>query len=136
MAVTVPQAIAYRRHPHNGDAIVMEKIKGASLSQILEFPERYQHLWPVVDFLDREQLVLELRSCIETLHHAGMTHSDLYKRNLMIGENGRLYVIDFGRAKHVNAVEDEEDRRKSDLNNVKNTLGDFFSQFDALTKTN
>lgn len=38
-----------------------------------------------------------LRPYLEALHQAGIYHRDLNVRNLMLGEDGNIYVIDFGK---------------------------------------
>jgi 3-deoxy-D-manno-octulosonic acid kinase len=38
--------------------------------------------------------------CIRRFHDAGVRHADLNARNILIGERGRVYLVDFDRAKY------------------------------------
>jgi tRNA A-37 threonylcarbamoyl transferase component Bud32 len=112
----------------------MEKIQGASLSQILESPEKYPDLVSLAAGLNRAQLTETLIAFVDELHNAGVVHCDLYKRNLMLDENGALVVIDYGKGKRLDFPQAREDERKSDLYNAKQSLTDFFIKLDSLTK--
>lgn len=131
--VKTPQPIFLRMHPSEGHSYGMEKIKGASLSQILETPEKYAELIEVAHGVDRHDFETGLQTFIERMHKAGVTHGDMFKRNLMIDRDGRLYVIDFGKAKTIDFENGEDERRQSDLRTAQHSLKDFFSKLDELT---
>ncbi len=132
-AVRVPYPVFLRVHPQEGHSYGMEKISGASLSQILELSDTYPDLITIAQGLNRQTVEDNLLSFITAMHEAGLTHCDLYKRNIMMDHEGRFFVIDFGKAKKIDFPGDREEERKSDLYNAKQTIRDFFSQIDDLT---
>ena len=132
-AITTPHPIFLRIHPKEGHSYGMEKIHGASLSQITERPEQYPELIEQAKNVDRKQVEADLLSFVEEMHTAGIVHCDLFSRNLMINVSGRFYVIDFGKAKTIGVSGDMEDERKKDLYTAKQALVEFFSKVDLLT---
>jgi serine/threonine protein kinase/tetratricopeptide (TPR) repeat protein len=73
--------------------IVMELIRGRTLAQLL--PEGGMPLEAIF------QVVLPLIHAINAAHERGVVHRDLKPSNIMVGENGRVKVLDFGLAKVV-----------------------------------
>lgn len=131
--VKTPYPIFSRIHATEGHSYGMEKIHGASLSQILEFPEKYPELVVAALKLDPEQLNSTLLAFVDQLHTIGVVHCDLYKRNIMLTENGELCVIDYGKAKRLEFPGAREEEKKSDLYNAKQSLANFFAQLKELT---
>lgn len=131
--VRAPHPKFLRIHPKEGHAYGMEKIHGASLSQILETPDKYPELITLAKAVDRTAVQADLQSFVSQMHEGGVTHCDLYKRNIMLDRDGRLCVIDFGKAKVIDYKGDREDERKSDIYNAQQSLRDFFVQLDGLT---
>jgi serine/threonine protein kinase len=75
---------------HRGSAcLVMDYHPGVSLAELL----RDRHRLPpsVVAALGRQ-----LSAALEAVHEAGVVHCDVKPANLMIADNGRLVLIDFG----------------------------------------
>jgi serine/threonine protein kinase len=75
---------------HRGSAcLVMDYHPGVSLAELL----RDRHPLPpsVVAVLG-----LQLSAALEAVHAAGVVHCDVKPANLMIADNGRLVLIDFG----------------------------------------
>jgi len=132
-AVKTPYPIFSRIHATEGHSYGMEKIHGASLSQLLETPEKYPELLALAAEADREQLTQTLLAFVEEMHEIGVVHCDLYKRNLMLDREGNLVVIDYGKGKKLAFKEEREDERKSDIYNAKHSLQDFFTKLDTLT---
>jgi len=96
------QAIAALNHPnivtiysveHVGDVLflTMELVDGKPLSQLI--PAAGLPLERVL------QLAVPLADAISAAHQRGITHRDLKPANIMIGDDGRLKVLDFGLAK-------------------------------------
>jgi tRNA A-37 threonylcarbamoyl transferase component Bud32 len=134
--VKVPHPIFLRIHAKEGHSYGMEKIHGQSLSRILEAPDENVELIAIAAKVDRTALLNELLAFVSAMHESGVTHCDLYKRNIMLDKDGHLCVIDFGKAKLIEYKGDREDRCKSDVLNAQQSLRDFFAQIDALTNTN
>lgn len=133
-SVRVPTPYFLRIHAKDGHAFGMEKIHGASLSQLLDSPDQYPELIAMALSLDSASLEKEILTFISLMHKAGVTHCDMYKRNIMLDETGQLRVIDFGKAKIIDFEGDREDERKSDLFNARQSLQDFFNKIRLLTK--
>lgn len=131
--VKAPYPLFLRINAKEGHSYGMEKIQGASLSQILENPEKYPALVTQVANADRAVMQEDLLDFVAHMHNCGIVHCDLYKRNLMFDEQGRLFVIDFGKAKKEVFADERTDERKSDMYNARQSLNDFFAQLDALT---
>jgi tRNA A-37 threonylcarbamoyl transferase component Bud32 len=130
--VRTPHPIFLRIHPNEGHSYGMEKIRGGSLSQILESPQKYQELVALAKSVDRTQAEHDLMAFVEEMHEAGVIHGDLYTRNIMFDESGRLFVIDFGKAKIIDFEGGRPDERKHDLYVAQQSIRSFFSQLDSI----
>ncbi len=71
--------------------LTMERVEGRGLDELL--PE---HGMPVSQLL---RIGIALSSALAAAHEKGITHRDLKPANLMLTEDGRLKVLDFGLAK-------------------------------------
>ena len=130
--VRVPYPIFLRIHSSEGHSYGMEKIRGASLSQILENPAKYPKLVALAKGMDRSQIEENLNSFIIQMHDSGLVHGDLYARNLMFDEEGRLFVIDLGKAQVIDFPGGKEDERKRDLYTGRHSLIDFFTRLNQI----
>jgi len=70
--------------------LTMELIRGQTLNQLI--PSRG---FPVNEFLE---LALPLLEAIQAAHEQGLTHRDLKPNNVMVGDDGRVKILDFGLA--------------------------------------
>ncbi len=131
-AVGLPHPMFLRIHVKEGHSYGMEKINGASLSQLADTPEKYPEVIAVAKKVDRVKMKADLKAFLDCMHEGGVTHGDLYMRNLMIDMAGRLYVIDFGKAKIMDFKGDREDARKSDIYTAGIALQEFFNELDKL----
>ena len=71
--------------------LTMEMVHGKSLSELI--PEGGLTLTRFFDF------ATPLADAVSTAHQNGVTHRDLKPDNIMMGDDGRLRVLDFGLAK-------------------------------------
>ncbi len=71
--------------------ITMQRVKGRTLGELI--PEGGM---PVDRFLE---IARPLTDALCAAHGAGITHRDLKPGNIMVGEDGRVRVLDFGLAK-------------------------------------
>jgi non-specific serine/threonine protein kinase len=78
------------------DFIVMEYVSGQPMN---EYCQSRQHSVP--ELLD---LAIQLAEGIERAHAAGVIHRDLKPANILVDENGRARILDFGLAKIEGAV--------------------------------
>ena len=69
----------------------MQLVRGKTLDQLIP-PTGLE----LEAFLD---LAIPLTDAVGAAHHSGITHRDLKPINIMVGEDGRLRVLDFGLAK-------------------------------------
>lgn len=70
----------------------MDLIEGRSLREILDSGERFQEE-KILDW------ALSLKSALEHCHKRGVFHRDISPHNLILGESGQIYLIDFGVSK-------------------------------------
>jgi len=132
-SVRSPLPYFIRIHPSEGHSFGMEKIHGKSLSQILERPAENNELIELFKKADRAQIKVQLLEYIKALHeNFKITHGDLFLRNIMMDTEGKLYVIDFGKAKIEQVGEDHEARRRTDVATITSEIGLFFESLDKI----
>ena len=96
------QAVAALNHPnivtiHSVEEvdgqhfITMELVKGKSLSELIP-----RDGYSVDRFLP---IAIPLSDAVAVAHEHGVTHRDLKPENVMVGDDGRLRILDFGLAK-------------------------------------
>ncbi len=96
------KAIAALDHPHivtihsveeaeGVHFITMGLVRGKSLAELIP-----RNGLPLPNFFD---MAIALADAISAAHQRGITHRDLKPDNVMIGDDGRLKVLDFGLAK-------------------------------------
>ena len=132
--VRAPSGYFLRIHPRDGHSFGMEKVQGKTLSQITEKPGEYAELVAVAKGLDVDSVVADLRAFVERMHkEGGITHNDLFDRNLMLDRDGTVFVIDFGKAAQYESnapMRDIEEQR--DLAVAENSVRSFFAKIDNL----
>lgn len=131
--IRTPHPYFLRIHPSEGHSYGMERIMGENLSRILECPKKNLELIKLAKTLDRVAVEQNLLLYITQMHEQfGITHNDLFRRNIMLSEDGLFYIIDFGKAKHEQVGEDHEQFRKSDLALISSEIKKFFRDIDNL----
>lgn len=83
--------------------IAMELVHGQSLGDWAEEPRSWRRV---------TQAYLQAAEGLAAAHHKGLVHRDFKPDNCMIGEDGRVRVLDFGLARGVGS--ESEDRRPTD----------------------
>lgn len=53
---------------------------------------------------DLAPVLAQLRACVAWLHAHGIVHGDLKPAHVIVGEDGRLTLVDFGHARESHAV--------------------------------
>jgi Tol biopolymer transport system component/tRNA A-37 threonylcarbamoyl transferase component Bud32 len=82
-----------------GDVIVMELIPGRSLDELI--PRKGMPLGEAL------KLAIQMAGALEAAHDAGIVHRDFKPGNVMVGDDGRVRILDFGLAK-VSPIAGEE----------------------------
>lgn len=111
----------------------MERIRGNTLVQILEKPSENKDLIKLAKTLDRKMALENIVNFVEAMHDkCKITHNDLEIINIMLGYDGNLYIIDFGKSKFEEIGEDHELYRDADIKTVKSAIQEFFDRIDNI----
>jgi serine/threonine-protein kinase len=96
--LTHPSIVAiYDTHSSDGEeAIVMELVRGTSLRQHLD---EHGRLGPD----EAVNITVRVAEALETAHRAGLVHRDIKPANILLCEDERVMVADFGIAKLTDA---------------------------------
>jgi 3-deoxy-D-manno-octulosonic acid kinase len=89
LPVPVPIAASYRRGILTySAALITERLPGAhTLSETLAAGDMNDACWAAIG------------RCLRRFHDAGVQHADLNAHNIMLGENGEAWVLDFDRGR-------------------------------------
>jgi serine/threonine protein kinase len=94
--ISVPKqfvSIDYEDGETRGSILIMEGIKGISIQEALDHPEKLPRTF------DKESFCESLRDFVEKMNAAGIFHRDLHTENIMVDlETGKPWIIDFGLA--------------------------------------
>lgn len=111
----------------------MERIMGNTLIQIMEKPEENAELVKLARTLNRKTVLNNLVCYVKEMHDKfKITHGDLEVINIMLGNDGDFYVIDFGKSKYEEIGEDHELYRDNDMKTLKSAIEEFFAKIDRL----
>jgi serine/threonine-protein kinase len=80
-----------------GAFLVMELVRGRSLRAVLASSD-------VLSIADRVQVIIDAARALHFAHQAGIVHRDVKPDNIMIRDDGRVVVVDFGVAKPVSSA--------------------------------
>ncbi|MBA3393605.1 MAG: serine/threonine protein kinase [Deltaproteobacteria bacterium] len=97
------------RDPEGLPFFVMKKLSGTTLAKILERPGGDRGSFPLQRVL---RAFAEVCLAIEFAHVRGIVHRDLKPDNIMLGDFGEVYVLDWGVAK---VIGDEDDSDFADV---------------------
>lgn len=86
-------AMDVQGRPH----IVLKRIGGTEWSALLSSPEEVRERFGVTDVLEWHlQILTQLCNAVHFAHSLGIVHRDLKPDNVMIGEFGEVYLLDWG----------------------------------------
>lgn len=129
-------AVYFYHKSEFGECYGMERIHGLSLSAILENPEKFSKLTELKS-IPADTVLNNLLEFVRKMHVRGFVHHDLNMRNIMVDENLKWYVIDFGRAKKLEIGEKENEifdaLTGADFGQVESAIKTFFSKVKHLT---
>jgi RNA polymerase sigma factor (sigma-70 family) len=103
--------LGWGESPHGGPYIISQLIEGQSLAK--------------VDLDDAERAVqwlAQICQAVEAAHQAGVVHGDLTPNNILLADDGRVVVTDFGFATSLNASA-EASKHELDRVPIGGTLG-------------
>lgn len=130
--VRTPTPYFLRIHPKDGHSYGMERIYGRSMSQILEKPLDSTDLIAVAKTLDRNAVINEVRTFLEGMHAQDITHNDLRARNIMLGVDGSIVIIDFGKGKKNETEARHAAFSENDMAAAIGEIRRFFSEIDNI----
>ncbi|MBX3269305.1 MAG: serine/threonine protein kinase [Sandaracinaceae bacterium] len=93
--------------------LVMKRVSGASLRDLLK--DDAHRLWPLLEarWGDRQSACLgvlaDVADALERAHARGVVHRDVKPENVMVGEFGEVYLLDWGIAQRVDAAAVDDD---------------------------
>ena len=127
---------------NNLELVFMQNVPGVSFADILEGKEDF----PGLESFDIDKFFDKLLNFIEYLNNSNVAHRDLHEGNIMIGNDGSPWVIDFGSATRTFGEDDssayditldgETTRLRTDeqsLREVKKKVRDFLNSKKSLT---
>jgi tRNA A-37 threonylcarbamoyl transferase component Bud32 len=105
----VVKCIEFGPDPVKGDVIVLERVKGETLRQILQSRPKY-----ATDLIGAEgnlrvqvKFIEQLASALSECHRVGVVHKDLKPENMIVQESAGIWlpkIIDFGLATNISEV--------------------------------
>ncbi|MCX2952833.1 serine/threonine-protein kinase [Lentzea sp. NEAU-D7] len=76
--------------------VVMEIIEGVSLTELIDRNRSIKRRAAVA-------IACQLGEILDAVHHRGFVHRDVKNDNVKVDPRGRVYLLDFGIAKHIDA---------------------------------
>ena len=113
----IPPVYELGTDAHGHPFFVMKKLSGVTLGSIVEsgrsLPERVRLL----------RALAEACNAVELAHVAGVVHRDLKPDNIMLGDYGEVYVLDWGVAKLLDEPELEASEKMTRVGFTVGTVG-------------
>src|SRR5919108_632399 len=115
---TVSRELAARMEAH----ALVERIQSRHVARIYDHGQSEEHAYLVMEFFEGGDLMKrlagtalepgeamrifrELMFALGDIHEKGILHRDLKPQNLMFRQDGTLAILDFGIAKHIDAID-------------------------------
>ena len=82
---------------HGAPMLVLKRISGVSLRALLAEPELVKARFAASDVLEWHlRTLMQVCSAVHFAHRRGIVHRDIKPDNIMVGEFGEVYVLDWG----------------------------------------
>lgn len=127
-----PAPYFLRIHPRDGHSYGMERVRGKNLSRVMENPSECHEILDIARQCDKEKTISDFLGLVREMHTRGISHNDMYLRNMMLDTDGSIFLIDFGKAKHKEGDDAFEERCKSEYNHAEGELRRFFESIDKI----
>ena len=82
-------------------AYTMKRVKGRTLKRILRAPKRMEDGAPRFTRRRLLEVLLQASHAVAYAHHQGLIHRDLKPDNIMVGDYGEVFVLDWGIARPI-----------------------------------
>lgn len=82
-----------------------------------------------IGFKIEEKMIAELENAVKAINDNGLFHNDIHPRNIMVNEEGKPFIIDFGRA----SLNEKKEDCPDDMAAIRR-LREYFKPEDDLTK--
>ncbi len=137
LAEETARALKFSYPAHNGPIIddrvirIFNENKGLLINFL---KKQYDH--PENPFKLPEGILEKLQNTVQLFHSNGFKHNDLHERNILLGDDKEIYIIDFGAALDFKEMErdlkgTDEDARQAEITNI---LRDDRGIFETLKK--
>ena len=101
-----------------GVKIKMERVYGTVLNEYIQrFPTREVYL----------TIVNEVKSMIRSIINSNVYHGDVSYENIIISNDGKIWLVDFGLATELRSTDDKEEYYRDSLRIFMDTFQDYLS---------
>lgn len=76
--------------------IVMEYVEGKDVEEAMRIPNTFPHLYKRYPLAEVRRIMIGLLNALQATHEAGIVHRDVKPHNIMLANDGRVLLGDFG----------------------------------------